>query len=91
MQDQVQYLKSVGIKAEFIGDEQESEEASKEWNAGNAKSCMAHPRHIYLPKDCGQCSATIPTKRYCVWLQLMKLTAFLTGKSIHLIAFPSVF
>ena len=29
MQDQVRYLKSVGIKAEFIGDEQESGEAKQ--------------------------------------------------------------
>ena len=29
MQDQVRYLKSVGIKAEFIGDEQESEHAKQ--------------------------------------------------------------
>ena len=29
MQDQVRYLKSVGIKAEFIGDEQEREHAKQ--------------------------------------------------------------
>ena len=29
MQDRVRYLKSVGIKAEFIGDEQESEHAKQ--------------------------------------------------------------
>ena len=90
MQDQVHYIRSVGIKAEFIGDEQESEEASNSWNMLNAKSCMTHPRHFCLPKDGGQCSATMPTKRGYVWLQLMKLMAFLTGKSIHPFAFPSV-
>ena len=45
---------------------------------------------FFLPKDGGECSATIPTKRGCVWLQLMKLTAFLTGKSIYPFAFSSV-
>ena len=90
MQDQGRYLKSVGIKAEFIGTNRKAKRPSNSSNAGNAKSCMAHPRHFCLPKDGGQCSATIPTKRGCVWLQLMKLTAFLTGKSIHPFAFSSV-
>ena len=47
MQDQVWYLKPVGIRL-FIGDEQKR--PSNWWNAGNAKSCMAHPSHFCLSR-----------------------------------------
>ena len=41
MQDQVRYLKSVGIKAEFIGDEQESEHAKQQVERGECHQKMA--------------------------------------------------
>ena len=90
MQDQVRYLKSVGIKAEFIGDEQESQHAKQQVEPGECQIVFGSPKAFLSTKRWRQCSVAMTTKRGCVWLQLMKLTAFLTGKSLHLFAFPSV-
>ena len=43
MQDQVRYLKSVGIKADFIGDEQESEEAKQRVERGECQLVYGSP------------------------------------------------
>ena len=43
MQDQVRYLKSVAIKAEFIGDEQESKEAKQQLERGECQIVYGSP------------------------------------------------
>lgn len=43
MQDQVRYLKSVGIKAKFIRDEQESEEAKQRVECGEYQIMYGSP------------------------------------------------
>ena len=91
MQDQVRYLTSAGINAKFTGDEQESEEAKQRVERGECQIVYGSPKAFLSTKRWRQCSAMMPTKRDCVWLQLMKLTAFLSGKCIHLITFPFVF
>lgn len=90
MQDQVQYLKSVGIKAEFIEDEQESEEAKQTVECGECQIFVWLTQGIFICQRM-MGNAQLPClKKEIVWLQLMKFTAFLAAKSIHIIAFPSV-
>ena len=55
MQDQVRYLKSVGISAEFIGDEQKSEEAKQLVERGECQIVYGHPSHFCQLKDGGLC------------------------------------
>ena len=43
MQDQVRYLKSMAIKAEFIGDEQESKEAKQQLERGECQIVYGSP------------------------------------------------
>ena len=50
MQDQVRYLKSVGIKAEFIGDEQESEEAKQSVERGECQIEYGSPEAFLSTK-----------------------------------------
>ena len=50
MQDQVRYLKSVGIKAEFIGDEQESEEAKQLVERGECQIVYGSPEAFLSTK-----------------------------------------
>ena len=50
MQDQVHYLKSVGIKAEFIGDEQESEEAKQHVERGKCQIVYGSPEAFLSTK-----------------------------------------
>ena len=50
MQDQGRYLKSVGIKAEFIGDEQESEEAKQLVERGECQIVYGSPEAFLSTK-----------------------------------------
>ena len=50
MQDQVRYLKSVGTKAEFIGDEQESEEAKQLVEHGECQIVYGSPEAFLSTK-----------------------------------------
>ena len=91
MQDQVRYLKSMAIKAEFIGDEQESKEAKQQLERGECQIVYGSPEtFLSTTRWWAMLSKDAYKKKGCVWLQLVKLTVFLTGKSIHPFAFPSV-
>ena len=91
MQDQVRYLKSVGIKAEFIGDEQESEEAKQSVERGECQIVYGSPEAFLSTKRWWATLSNDAYKERLCLVQLMKLIAFLTGESIGLYAFPSVF
>ena len=90
MQDQVRYLKFVGIKAEFIRDEQESKEAKQHVERRECQIVNGSPEAFLSTKRWRAMLSNDAYKKRCVWLQLMKLTAFLTGNFIQPFAFPSV-
>ena len=50
MQDQVRYLKSMAIKAEFIGDEQESKEAKQQLERGECQIVYGSPEAFLSTK-----------------------------------------
>lgn len=52
MQDQVWYLRSVGIKAKFNGDEQESKEANQQVERGDCKIVYGSPEAFLSTKRC---------------------------------------
>ena len=45
------FLKSIGISAEIIGDNQNCEHAKKRVERGSPKLYTVHPRHFCPPKD----------------------------------------
>ena len=68
MQDQVKYLKSIGLAAEFIGNDQNDEEAKKAVERATARSFSAHPSHFCSGIEGGKCFWAKPMKRGCALL-----------------------
>ena len=52
---QVRFLKSVGIRAEFIGEEQRNEEAKQSIERGESRSFSARLKRFCQAQDGDQC------------------------------------
>ena len=90
MQDQVWYLRSVGIKAKFTGDEQESKEANQQVERGDCQIVYGSPEAFLSTKRWqAMLSNDAYNKRLCL-VAADEAHRFLMGKTIHHITFPSV-
>jgi len=81
MQDRVKFRKSVGLAAEFIGEDQNDKSRPKRLLKGaTAKSSLDHRNHSYVLIDGGRCCRVRCMRRDCASSLHMKLTAFHTGE-----------
>jgi len=66
MQDQVKFRKSVGLAAEFIGEDQNDKSRPKKLLKGaTAKSSLDHRNHSYVLIDGGRCCRVRCMRRDC--------------------------
>ena len=90
MQDQVWYLRSVGIKVKFNRDKQESKQANQQVERGDCQIVYGSPEAFLSTKRWrGMPSNDAYKKRLCL-VAVDEAHRFLTGKTIHRITFPSV-
>ena len=90
MQDQVWYLRSVGIKVKFNRDKQESKQANQQVERGDCQIVYGSPEAFLSTKRWrAMLSNDAYKKRLCL-VAVDEAHRFLVCKTIHRITFPSV-